>query len=130
MSERPRSVGQTPSWTLPSRWKLLGGGGLKEEKLEAPQAVQSIDTLRKGILKKAASDRNPARKAGGDPPGPATAKPTSATPTSTPKVAPIPVIEEVSTGPLSTGATLTAGVKVGLGPSPKGGRRSAPPPEE
>ena len=47
-------------------------GGLKEEKkLEALQAAQRIDTLRKGILKKAASDRNPPRKAGGDPPGPA-----------------------------------------------------------
>ena len=106
-------------------------GGLKEEKkLEAPQAAQRIDTLRKGILKKAASDRNPARKAGGGPPGPATAKPTGATPTSTPKVAPTPVIEEVSTGPLTKAATVAAGVKVGLGPSPNGGRRSSPPPEE
>ena len=40
--------------------EVVRRGGLKEEtKLEAPQAAQRIDTLRKGILKKAASDRNP-----------------------------------------------------------------------
>ena len=39
---------------------IVRRGGFKEEKkLEAPQAAQRIDTLRKGILKKAASDRNP-----------------------------------------------------------------------
>ena len=73
--------------------EIVQRGGFKEEKkLEAPQAAQCIDTL----LKKAASDRNPPRKAGGDPPGPATAGPTVAAPTSAPKVAPTPVIEEVS----------------------------------
>ena len=40
--------------------KIVRRGGFKEEKkLEAPQAAQRIDTLRKGIPKKAASDRNP-----------------------------------------------------------------------
>ena len=106
-------------------------GGLKEEKkLEAPQAAQRIDNLRKGILKKAASERNPARKAGGDPPGPPAVKPSSAAPASTKTVVPTPIIEEVSTGPLSKGATTAAGVKVGLGPAPIGVRRPSPPPDE
>ena len=110
-------------------------GGLKEEKkLEAPQAAQRIDTLRKGILKKAASDRNPARKAGGDPPGAATPKTTSAAPAPLGPVAPTVVIEEVSTGPLAKGPNPAAGVKVGLGlprgaflaPPQEDGRASIP----
>ena len=111
--------------------EIVRRGGFKEEKkLEAPQAAQRIDTLRKGILKKAASDRNPPRKAGGDPLGPATAGPTVAAPTSAPKVAPTPVIEEVSTGPLIKAATVSAGVKVGLGPPPSVGRRPTLPQED
>ena len=48
--------------------EIVRRGGFKEErKLEAPQAAQRIDILRKGIHKKAASDRNLPRKAGGDP---------------------------------------------------------------
>ena len=111
--------------------EIVQRGGFKEEKkLEAPQAAQRIDTLSKGILKEAASDRNPPRKAGGDPPGQATAGSTVAAPTSGPKVAPTPVIEEVSTGPLTKAAAVSAGVKVGLGPSPNVGRRPTPPQED
>ena len=40
------------------------------------------------------------------------------------------MIDEVSTGPLIKAATVTAGVKVGLGPSPSVGRRPTPPPED
>ena len=111
--------------------EIVRRGGFKEEKkLEAPQAAQRIDTLRKGIFKKAASDRNPPHKAGGGPPGPTTAGPTVTAPASTPKVVPTPVIEEVSTGPLTKAATVSAGVKVGLGPPPSVGRRPTPPQED
>ena len=111
--------------------EIVRRGGLKEEKkLEAPQAAQRIDTLRKGILKKAASDRNPPRKAGGDPPGQTAAGSTAAAPTSSPKVAPTPVIEEVSTGPLAKAAATPAGVRVGLGPSPTVIRRPRPPQDD
>ena len=40
------------------------------------------------------------------------------------------MIEEVSTGPLTKAATVAAGVKVGLGPPPSGGRRSSLSPED
>ena len=111
--------------------EVVRRGGLKEEKkLEAPQAAQRIDTLRKGIPKKAASDRNPPRKAGGDPPGHTAAGPTAAVSTSGPKVASTPVIEEVPTGPLTKAAATPAGSRVGLGPSPTGNRRPASPRED
>ena len=102
--------------------EVLRRGGLKDEKrLEAPQAAQRIDTLRKGILKKAASDRAPTRKAGRDgngvPPGPA--------PNATP-VAPPVVIEELSTGPAAKASLPPTGARCGLGPTPAGARPLSP----
>ena len=104
--------------------EVVRRGGLNEEdELEAPKAAQRIDTLHKGILKKATSDRNPPRKARGNNPGSAATGPRAAPPTKAPQVAPTSVIVEVSSGPPVKAAPPPVVGRCGLGPTPTGTRR-------
>ena len=102
--------------------EVLRRGGLKDEKkLEAPQAARRIEELRKGILKKAASDRAPPRKAGRDGDG------ARSGPAPTAALGAIPAgTEGLSSGSTAKPSPVPAGSRCGLGPTPTGPRASLP----